>query len=127
MLRMTHRSRSQGDCVALVDAVRNESGIPDGLGHGWHSMRRAFANTLRNVALRDLKDLGGWKTEKAERRCTSNCLRRLSGVGLRRSLRYQVAPKPLALDVNWHKEQAEAENQIGNEMPRLHRKCRRDK
>jgi hypothetical protein len=41
-----------------------KAGIPEGLGYGWHSMRRAFANTLRNVALRDLMDLGGWKTEK---------------------------------------------------------------
>jgi len=30
----------------------------------WHSFRRAFANTLRDVSLRDLKDLGGWKSTR---------------------------------------------------------------
>jgi len=32
--------------------------------YGWHSFRRPFANALRNVPLRDLKDLDGWKTEQ---------------------------------------------------------------
>ena len=40
------------------------AGIPAGERYGWHSFRRAFANALRNVPLRDLKDLGGWKTEQ---------------------------------------------------------------
>jgi hypothetical protein len=31
---------------------------------GMHSFRRAFANRLRDVPLRELKDLGGWKTEQ---------------------------------------------------------------
>jgi len=32
--------------------------------YGWHSFRRAFANALRDVPLRELKDLGGWKSER---------------------------------------------------------------
>jgi integrase len=40
------------------------AGIPTGKRFGWHSCRRAFANDLRDVALRDLKDLGGWKSER---------------------------------------------------------------
>jgi integrase len=36
--------------------------IPRGEGYGWHSFRRAFANALRDVPLRELKDLGGWKS-----------------------------------------------------------------
>ena len=36
--------------------------IPRGEGYGWHSFRRAFANALRDVPLRDAKDLGGWKS-----------------------------------------------------------------
>ncbi|MDB4916298.1 MAG: integrase family protein [Gemmatimonadetes bacterium] len=43
-------------------AVR--AGIPTGQRYGWHSFRRAFANTLLDVPLRSLKDLGGWKTER---------------------------------------------------------------
>lgn len=36
------------------------AGIPKGQGYGWHSFRRAFANALRDVPMRELKDLGGW-------------------------------------------------------------------
>jgi integrase len=45
---------------AVADAV----GIKEGSRIGTHSFRRAFANRLRDVALRELKDLGGWKTEQ---------------------------------------------------------------
>jgi hypothetical protein len=38
--------------------------IPEKERHGWHSCRRAFANRLRHASLRDLKDLGGWKSEQ---------------------------------------------------------------
>lgn len=41
-------------------AVR--AGLPSGERYGWHSCRRAFANRLRKAPLRDLQDLGGWKT-----------------------------------------------------------------
>lgn len=36
--------------------------LPTGERCGWHSLRRAFANRLRRAPLRDLQDLGGWKT-----------------------------------------------------------------
>jgi integrase len=36
--------------------------LPTGERYGWHSCRRAFANRLRRAPLRDLQDLGGWKT-----------------------------------------------------------------
>jgi integrase len=51
-------------CCKLWKTLAQAVGIPKGEGYGWHSFRRAFANRLRNVSLRDLKDLGGWKTEK---------------------------------------------------------------
>ncbi len=44
--------------------LRKAADIPRGEGYGWHSFRRAFANALRDVPLRDAKDLGGWKNEK---------------------------------------------------------------
>jgi integrase len=48
----------------LWPALRDAAGIPRGQRYGWHSFRRAFANALRAVPLRDLKDLGGWKSEQ---------------------------------------------------------------
>jgi integrase len=47
----------------LWPALRLATGIPAGERYGWHSFRRAFANALRDVPLRELKDLGGWKTQ----------------------------------------------------------------
>lgn len=38
--------------------------IPKGQRIGWHSFRRAFANALRDVPLRELMDLCGWETER---------------------------------------------------------------
>lgn len=47
----------------LWPALREAAGIPRGERYGWHSFRRAFANALRDVPLRELKDLGGWKNQ----------------------------------------------------------------
>ena len=47
----------------LWPALRDAAGIPRGERYGWHSFRRAFANALRDVPLRELKDLGGWKNQ----------------------------------------------------------------
>jgi integrase len=49
---------------SLWRRIAANAGIPDGERHGWHSCRRAFANRLRHASLRDLKDLGGWKSEQ---------------------------------------------------------------
>ena len=48
----------------LWKRIAAKAGIPEDERYGWHSFRRNFANTLRDVPLRDLKDLGGWKTER---------------------------------------------------------------
>jgi integrase len=45
-------------------SIADAAGIEAGSGIDTHSFRRAFANRLRDVNLRDLKDLGGWKTKK---------------------------------------------------------------
>lgn len=47
----------------LWPALRDAAGIPKAERYGWHSFRRAFANALRDVPLRELKDLGGWKNQ----------------------------------------------------------------
>jgi len=36
--------------------------LPIGERYGWHSFRRAFANRHRRAPLRDVQDLGGWKS-----------------------------------------------------------------
>jgi integrase len=56
---MARESAVQG----LWPALRSAAGIPVGERYGWHSFRRAFANALRDVPLRELKDLGGWKSQ----------------------------------------------------------------
>lgn len=38
-------------------------------GLGWHGLRRKFADELREVPLKDLADLGGWKTEQTILKC----------------------------------------------------------
>ena len=47
---------------SLWRRIAEKAKIPDGEGHGWYSCRRSFANRMRHASLRELKDLGGWKT-----------------------------------------------------------------
>ena len=61
-------SRDSSQCLSR-DAMANwwkrlavAAELPTGERYGWHSCRRAFANRLRAAPLRDLQDLGGWKT-----------------------------------------------------------------
>jgi hypothetical protein len=53
----------------LWKRVAAKACIPKGERYGWHSCRRGFANELRDVPLRDLKDLGGWKTAQTILTC----------------------------------------------------------
>ncbi len=46
----------------LWQRLARKANIPPTSGYGWHSFRRAFANRLRHVPMRDLQDLGGWKS-----------------------------------------------------------------
>jgi integrase len=55
---------TRNQSVNLFRKLAVKAGLPKGEGYGWHACRRAFANHLRDVPLRDLKDLGGWKTER---------------------------------------------------------------
>lgn len=57
-----NRPLSKHDVGSLWKQLRVAAGIPKGEGFGWHSFRRRFANDLRHIPLRDLQDLGGWKT-----------------------------------------------------------------
>jgi integrase len=50
--------------ASLWRQIADAAGIAEGSRIGMHSFRRAFANRLRGVPLRELKDLGGWKTEQ---------------------------------------------------------------
>jgi integrase len=55
---------TRDEAARLWRAIADASGIKVGSRIGTHSFRRAFANRLRDVPMRELKDLGGWKTEK---------------------------------------------------------------
>jgi hypothetical protein len=61
--RVIHLSQMPQDTVQkLWRTLSTAASIPRGEGYGWHSFRRAFANALRDVPPRELKDLGGWKS-----------------------------------------------------------------
>lgn len=67
--------RNASQCLS-TDAVKNlwvriaeRAALPKGQRYGWHSCRRAFASSRRHVPLRDLQDLGGWKTAETVLRC----------------------------------------------------------
>ena len=52
-----------GDAVFNVwKRLAVAAGLPKGERYGWHSLRRKFASDLRGTNLKDLKDLGGWKS-----------------------------------------------------------------
>jgi integrase len=53
---------TRDDAADLWRSIADASGIKVGSRIGTHAFRRAFANRLRDVNLRDLKDLGGWKS-----------------------------------------------------------------
>ena len=46
----------------LWKRLARSAGIPGGQRFGWHSLRRKFGSDLRKTNLRDLCDLGGWKS-----------------------------------------------------------------
>ncbi len=52
-----------GDAVFnLWKRIAAKAELPSGQRFGWHSLRRKFATELRHTNLRDLCDLGGWKS-----------------------------------------------------------------
>ena len=52
-----------GDAVFnLWKRLATSAELPTGNRSGWHSLRRKFATELRNTNVRDLCDLGGWKS-----------------------------------------------------------------
>jgi integrase len=46
----------------LWQRLAKKAKLPEKERYGWHSLRRAFANRYRRAPLRDLQDLGGWKS-----------------------------------------------------------------
>lgn len=45
------------------------AGITPEPGRGWHSLRRKFATELKHTPLRDLAQLGGWKSAQTILKC----------------------------------------------------------
>ncbi len=44
------------------DAIAKAADLPTGQRFGWHSLRRKFATELNEIPLKDLCQLGGWKS-----------------------------------------------------------------
>ncbi len=64
------------------DRLESLSGIEPEPGRGWHSLRRKFATELKNTPLRDLAQLGGWKSAQT----ILKCYQRADDVTLRAAL-----------------------------------------
>lgn len=43
--------------------------LPRERGRGWHSLRRLFATELKHIPIRDLCELGGWKSPQTVLTC----------------------------------------------------------
>jgi integrase len=56
------KAMSANAAMNLFKQLAAAAGIPAGERYGWHSLRRKFASELRHVSLKELTDLGGWKS-----------------------------------------------------------------
>lgn len=55
---------TRDEAADLWTVLARRAEIPQGERYGWHSFRRAFANQLRDVPLKELQTLGGWRSER---------------------------------------------------------------
>lgn len=88
----------------LWQRLATKAKLPENERYGWHSLRRAFANRYRRAPLRDLQDLGGWKSaatllnvylradEDAQREVLAERTKR-AAAGSAAIVRRQVAPR----------------------------------
>ena len=60
LARLVAEFIEQGEPVSSL-WLAERSGLPKGERYGWHSLRRKFTNELRDLNLKDLAALGGWK------------------------------------------------------------------
>ena len=58
-----HRARFWWNRMEVLAGIDREP------GRGWHSLRRKFATELKNVPLKDLAALGGWKSAQTILKC----------------------------------------------------------
>lgn len=71
-----HRARTWWDRLETLSGIEPEP------GRGWHSLRRKFATELKHTPLRDLAQLGGWKSAQT----ILKCYQRADDVTLRAAL-----------------------------------------
>ena len=55
--------------VAGPLSTEERAGIEHVKGHGWHSVRRNFATELSEIPLKELCELGGWKSPQTLLMC----------------------------------------------------------
>lgn len=51
------------------EEAERAAGITHVARRGWHSLRRTFASELKHIPLKDLCELGGWKTADTVLEC----------------------------------------------------------
>jgi integrase len=58
------------ECVAKVwGELERAAGVSHRKGLGWHSLRRKFATDWKSLPLRDIMELGGWRSQFTIARC----------------------------------------------------------
>lgn len=63
------KAMSGNAVVKMWKRIASKAALPEGERLGWHNLRRKFATELRNTNLRDLCDLGGWKSIQTALTC----------------------------------------------------------
>jgi hypothetical protein len=81
----------------LRQRIAEKLELPEGARYGWHSFRWRFANDLRQVPLRHLCDLGGWKSAQTILTCYQQSDERAAGV-----LATRKKPWARLRRVKWH-------------------------
>ncbi len=87
--RWPHRVLSRNALDRWLKKAEDSVGLPS---LGWHSIRRKFATELKDVPLRDLCALGGWKDPKT----VLTCYQVPDQEGMRASLEARRSPKEAA-------------------------------
>ncbi len=67
--RHPERACPKGTLDHLFSAVAKQAKVSLPRGARWHSLRRKFATELKDIPLKDLCDLGGWKDAKTVLTC----------------------------------------------------------
>jgi integrase len=97
-IRRPDRPCPKGTLDKWFDEAAERAGLTLPAKSGWHSLRRKFATELKDVPLRDLCYLGGWKDPKT----LLSCYQQPDEDVMRRALRGRRPFKARAVSLNSH-------------------------